>query len=419
MVEVVDEAAAEASARDGAGGLRFTRHSVVPPAMMPGDDWFQPDSHEDIYLGGRRLDEYLRGCGAGWIVELRQLLEELDWGLLTQAYHPTGRKAKHPRMMLGLILYGILARRWSLRELEELARRDVGAWWVCGAHQPDHSTIGEFIERHAELLTAAFFESLVKWAVRRLRLQVGTVAIDGTVIESAASRFQLLKLEAARDAARSAAHAAAAHPDDDALQAHAKAAAELAAIATRRAAERTARGEDGTETAIPRTDPEAVLQPRKDGARRPAHKPSVLVHASGLIIGDSVHPTNEVAQVEGLLAQHHTAFGAGPDTLLADANYNCHAMLRTAVAQHIDLLCPSGDTLSSQRWDKRGAAGRFAKTEFPYDPAADTYQCPAGNVLRSQGRGTNRHGHGYTRYRTAACAGCGSRAQCTRPSRAG
>ena len=253
----------------------------------------------------------------------------------------------------------------------------------------------------------------MKWAVRWLRLQVGTVAIDGTVIESAASRFQLLKLEAAREAARRAAHAAAAHPDDDTLQAHAKAAAELAAIATRRAAERTARGEDGTETAIPRTDPEAVLQPRKDGARRPAHKPSVLVHASGLIIGHSVHPTNEVAQVEGLLAQHHTAFGAGPDTLLADANYNCHAMLRTAVAQHIDLLCPSGDTLSSQRWDKRGAAGRFAKTEFPYDPAADTYQCPAGNVLRSQGRGTNRHGHGYTRYRTAACAGCGLRAQCT------
>jgi hypothetical protein len=239
------------------------------------------------------------------------------------------------------------------------------------------------------------------------------VAIDGTVIESAASRFQLLKLEAARDAARRAAHAAAAHPDDAALQAQATAAAELAAIATRRAAERTARGEDGTATAIPRTDPEAVLQPRKDGARRPAHKPSVLVHASGLIIGHSVHPTNEVAQVEGLLAQHHTAFGAGPETLLADANYNCHAMLSTAVAQHIDLLCPSGDTLSSQRWDKRGAAGRFAKTEFPYDPAADTYQCPAGNVLRSQGRGTNRHGHGYTRYRTAACAGCELRAQCT------
>lgn len=395
------------------GDFGFTRHSGSPPAMIPGDDWFQPDSHEDIYLGGRRLDEYLSGCGAGWIVELRKVLEELDWGLLTRAYHPTGRKAKHPRMMLGLILYGILSRRWSLRELEELARRDVGAWWVCGAHQPDHSTIGEFIERHAPILTAAFFESLVKWAVRRLRLQVGTAAIDGTVIESAASRFQLLKLEAALEAARSAERAAQAHPEDDALQAQAKAATELAAIATRRAAERTARGEDGTETAVPRTDPEAVLQPRKDGARRPAHKPSVLVHASGLIIGQSVHPTNEVAQVDGLLAQHHTVFGAAPDTLLTDANYNCHAMLNTAVAQNIDLLCPSGDTLSSQSWDKCGAAGRFAKSEFTYEAASDTYRCPAGQMLRSQGRGTNRHGQGYTRYRTAACAGCVRRAQCT------
>jgi transposase len=395
------------------GDFGFTRHSGSPPALRPGDDWFQPDSHEDIYLGGRRLDEYLSGCGAGWIVELRKLLEELDWRLLTRAYHPTGRKAKHPRMMLGLIVYGILSRRWSLRELEELARRDVGAWWVCGAHQPDHSTIGEFIERHAEILTEAFFESLVKWAVRRLWLQVGTAAIDGTVIESAASRFQMLKLEAAREAARSAAQAAQAHPDDTALQAQAQGAAELAAIATRRAQERAARGDDPTQTAVPRTDPEAVLQPRKDGARRPAHKPSVLVHASGLILGHSVHPTNEVAQVDGLLAQHHAVFGAPPQTLLTDANYHCGEMLSTCVAQDIDLLCPSGDTLSSQSWNKRGIGGRFAKSEFAYDAASDTYRCPAGNVLRAKGCGRDRHGMRYTRYRTPACRGCGLRGQCT------
>ncbi len=97
------------------------------------------------------------------MLRLRGLLEELKWEVLTRAYHLTGRKAKHPRAMLGLIVYGILSGRWSLRDLEEMARLDAGAWWVCGGHQPDHGTIGEFIRRHAAVLTTAFFEDLVKY----------------------------------------------------------------------------------------------------------------------------------------------------------------------------------------------------------------------------------------------------------------
>jgi hypothetical protein len=46
--------------------------------------------------------------------------------------------------------------------LEGLARRDAGAWWLCGGHQPDHSTIGKFIVLHGEILTEEFFVGLVK-----------------------------------------------------------------------------------------------------------------------------------------------------------------------------------------------------------------------------------------------------------------
>jgi transposase len=396
------------------GSFGFRSGGMPPPApvMAAGDDWFQSDGHWDLYIGPERLDGYLKRIGSGWVVQLRRLLEELNWELLTRGYHPTGRKAKHPRVMLGLIVFGILSGRWSLRDLEDLARRDVGAWWVCGGHQPDHSTIGEFIQRHAALLSTAFFESLVKYVVARLRLQVGTVAIDGTVIESAASRFHLLKVEVAQEAARAAAQAAQAHPEDATLHAQASAAAELAAVARTRAQERAAQGRAAAQTAVPRSDPEAVLQPRKDGAWRPGYKPSVLVHESGVIVGHAVHASNEVAQVEGLLAQHAAVFGAPPTTVLVDGNYHCAEMLEPCVAQDIDVLCPSGGT-RRESWTKRGARGRFAKSAFVYDGASDRYRCPAGHELRRQGRGTNRHGDAYTRYRTPACASCAMRAQCT------
>jgi hypothetical protein len=29
----------------------------------------------------------------------------------------------------------------------------VGAWWSCGGHQPDHSTIGKFIQLHSVTLS--------------------------------------------------------------------------------------------------------------------------------------------------------------------------------------------------------------------------------------------------------------------------
>lgn len=43
----------------------------------------------------------------------------------------------------------------SLRELERLARLDLGCMWVTGSIAPDHADIGRFIVLHEESLTAA------------------------------------------------------------------------------------------------------------------------------------------------------------------------------------------------------------------------------------------------------------------------
>jgi hypothetical protein len=85
--------------------------------------------------------------------------------------------------------------------LEGLARRDVGAWWLCGGHQPDHSTIGKFIMLHAEVLTEEFFVGLVKHLATRLKLSPTLSAGDSTLMDAAASRFRLLFSDAAAQAA--------------------------------------------------------------------------------------------------------------------------------------------------------------------------------------------------------------------------
>src|SRR5258707_8357952 len=112
-------------------GFDFARppHTRSEPSPAGGDDRFLRDEPREIFLANESLRSYLAGNGQGWVLRLRGVLEQLDYEVLTQSYSSAGRKAIHPRVMLGLILYGMLQRQWSLRELQSLAQRDLGAWW--------------------------------------------------------------------------------------------------------------------------------------------------------------------------------------------------------------------------------------------------------------------------------------------------
>src|SRR6266852_5622478 len=125
----------------------------------------------DFFVGAQGLAEYLVANQQGWVVKLKVLVIELDYSPFYGRYKDDGgRRPIHPRVMLGLIVYGITQGKWSLRELERLARMDLGAMWMSGRVQPDHSTIGKFIQLHAQLLSEQFFTTLVKQLVRKLHL---------------------------------------------------------------------------------------------------------------------------------------------------------------------------------------------------------------------------------------------------------
>jgi transposase len=174
----------------------------IPKARLPN---FEAPDPFAIDINGVPVSAYLERTDQGWIVRLVEMLGDLDWSGFFPNYKPTGRPPVHPRLFLGLVVYGLLLGRSSLRDLETLARLDLGAWLVCAGLQPDHSSIGKFLQRHDALLTESYFEDLTKQLVARLKLGRGLAAIDGTVVAAAASRLSTLKLEAARQAAKEAA----------------------------------------------------------------------------------------------------------------------------------------------------------------------------------------------------------------------
>jgi len=374
---------------------------------------FTDDSTGHLFIGAQRLDEYLKQRSMNWVVRLRSELERLDYSLLVASYQRTGRNPFHPRTILGLIVYGILSGQWSLRGLENLAVRDVGAWWICGGQQPDHSTIGDFINRHSEVLTQEFVLSLVKELAGRMRLQAGVVAGDGTVIEAAASHYRKLKGEAAQAAADRAQEQADAAPDNEQAQALADKAQQAAQAATQRTERRQSQGKPTESVVVSAREPEAVLQPRKDGAKRFAYKPSTLVHESGLIVAQAVHASSETAVVDELMNQHVAVFGTTPKTALLDAGYCQPSLLKDMVDRNVNVLCPSGKTNRGEDWEKKGHRGLFSKARFEYDETSNVYRCPAGAELKQIQQSRDAEGRRYRAYSTKACEGCELRAQCT------
>jgi len=391
------------------------REAARPTKVRCGATEFLDPTPWHLYIGPERVDEYLKKRGLEWVVQLREELQKVDWSALEVNYLGMGRPAYHPRMMMGLIVYAVLKQKWSLRATEELAVADVGAWWLCGGQQPDHSTIGEFLIRHRVEITKEFFAALVRGLVKRKGIKNGVVAGDGTVIEAAASRFELLSQEAAEHAASQAKAAVERHPHDAELEQRAQHADAVACVARQRAAERARKGRTATQDAplVTPIEPQAVLQRCKDGRHRPSYKPSVLVHESGLIVSQVVEPSSESAAMPELLDQYQHAFGADPVSLLLDAGYHSIEVLAPIVARHIDVLCPAGTTLDGQ-WDRKGNKGKFGKNKFTFVSDSDHYLCPAGHALTpSTAYKDVATGLTARKYRTKQCRGCELRSQCT------
>ncbi len=367
---------------------------------------------DKIFIGDVSSSDYLKSLRLGWISRLRTQIWELDYSEFYSKYEGTGRQPFHPAVMMGLIMYGMLKRQWSLRELENLARIDVGAWVMCGGMQPDHSTIGKFLIRHQDHLTEKFFIDSTKILAQKLKLTGGEAAIDGTVIQAAASGFRTVRAEAAKDQAKRARD----HANESGGNAHAEARAEQAERAARIINERVnksiAKGRDPKKVAIAPGEPEAVVQPQKNKTSRPSYKPSVHVRGP-LITGQSVHPSSETAPIPDIVEQDRAIMNDAPAVTMLDAGYFSFGVINFFLERGDDVLIPSGKAGTNNVERKQREGKYFLKNRFKFDGERDVFICPAGQSLKRNHSGTDQSGN-YVRYRGTTCAGCPLKSQCTK-----
>ena len=153
---------------------------------------FRPINRDMDFLMPPSVDEWPpQRHLARFVVEV---VEGLDLRAMTGGYRGSGEASYHPRLLLGLIIYGYASGVFSSRNLERATHDSVAFRFIAANEHPDHDTIATFRRRFLKQIEALFVQVL--GVAREMGvLKLGTVALDGTKFHAGASRHSALSYE--------------------------------------------------------------------------------------------------------------------------------------------------------------------------------------------------------------------------------
>ena len=153
---------------------------------------FRPINRDMDFLMPPSVDEWLPQRHLARFVA--EVIEGLDLRAMTGSYRGSGEASYHPRLLLGLIIYGYATGVFSSRNLERATHDSVAFRFIAANEHPDHDTIANFRRRFLKQIEALFVQVL-GIASEMGVLKLGTVALDGTKIHASASRHSALSYE--------------------------------------------------------------------------------------------------------------------------------------------------------------------------------------------------------------------------------
>lgn len=125
---------------------------------------------------------------------LSEIMEQLDYSTLYEAYSRKGRKsAVSPRNLFKIIVYGYMNNLYTSRSLEQACRRDINFMWLLeGAKAPDHNTIARFRSKRVATAAEGLFYQLVELLKEQQEIRFENLFVDGTKIEANANKYSFV-----------------------------------------------------------------------------------------------------------------------------------------------------------------------------------------------------------------------------------
>jgi transposase len=123
-----------------------------------------------------------------------EVIDGMDLRAMSGVYRGSGSASYHPRMLLGILVYGYATGIFSSRKLERATYDSVAFRFIAANDHPDHDTIATFRRRFLEQIEGLFVQVLLL-AREMGMLKLGTLGLDGTKIHANASRHSALSYE--------------------------------------------------------------------------------------------------------------------------------------------------------------------------------------------------------------------------------
>ena len=122
------------------------------------------------------------------------VIDGMDLRAMSGRYRGSGSASYHPRMLLGILVYGYATGIFSSRKLERATYDSVAFRFIAANDHPDHDTIATFRRRFLKQIEGLFVQVLLL-AREMGMLKLGTLGLDGTKIHANASRHSALSYE--------------------------------------------------------------------------------------------------------------------------------------------------------------------------------------------------------------------------------
>lgn len=394
---------------------------------------------------------------------LGEILDELDFSAWERHYVlVAGQPPIHPKIVAGVMLYGLSHGIRSSRRLEWACRHAVDFMWLAEGRHIDHSTFCDFRTKFKRELKE-LFQQIGRMAIKMGLMRLNQIALDGTRVRANSSphatasaktlekRLSVLDEQIEKMLAEAG---EADHGDKDLFGDSVSVSTlppELGDIKKRqgllRKALQSAQSADAKRqkhksgskrsAKVPVADPDSAIMPNKEGGYAPNYNPVAAVDGvCGMIVdADVLNEINEGETVLPTVAHVQESFDKKPEQFLADSAFATGANLSALSAAGIEALMQVVSTqlpevnpadrsdpavpVPETDWSKlprRAQTGKLDRAAFVYDEALDCYHCPQGRQLafvqvKTKGRDNGTDSE-YRVYQCASCEGCGLSSDC-------
>lgn len=369
-----------------------------------------------------QLDDYITEDNSVRVIDA--FVDSLKLKKLGFKAKPTnkGRPGYAPALMLKLYVYGYLNRVQSSRRLEREAQRNVELMWLLKRLAPDFKTIADFRKDNGDAIreVCAQFVLLCK----RLDLFSDTeVAIDGSkfkAVNNADRAFSKAKIKRRREnidqsIERYLEGIKKADKYDTKESRKAKVHLQERLAKVKKEAERLELLEKKLlktpDKQLSLTDPDSrIMATRGRSSVMVGYNVQSAVDTKNhLILSHEVtNVGNDRAQLSNMAKQAKAILGVEKLDVLADRGYYNGQEILACDQSGITPYLPKTGTSGNK------AAGLYDRSDFIYDKKADTYRCPAGQLLTKRSR-SFESGKNMDTYHASnqVCAACPKKSQCT------